>query len=81
MVLRSNLRTILAVNQQHACVGHFKRRQCCTDEVIRPWTVDDVQLLVVKLYMENRREHAVAIFLLHREVVGNGVLLCNPTTS
>ena len=75
MVLRGYLRAVLRVDEQDGSVSDSHSGQSSTSEVITARAVDDVQLLIVPLHMERSSEDAVAVFLLHGEVVGHGVLL------
>src|SRR5574344_88215 len=81
MILRSYLRTVLAVEQQYRCVCYLKGCQCCSNEIVRPWAVYDVQFLVVPLNMVDCGENGVSIFLFYREIVTYCVLLRNTTAA
>ncbi len=72
---RTYLRTVLAIHEDHGLIRHVQGGDGTTHEVVRSRTVDDVQFLVVPLNMKNSGEHAIAIFLLHREIIAHGVLL------
>ena len=74
VVLCTYLRTILSVDEDDSLIGHVHRRDGTTHEVITTWTIDDIKLLVVPLYMKNSREYRVAVFQLNREVVAHRIL-------
>ncbi|CDE32213.1 putative 66.3 kDa protein in hag2 5'region [Leyella stercorea CAG:629] len=81
VVLCTNLRTILTVNKDNSLIGYVESRDCTTDKVVRTWAIDNVEFLVVPLYMEHCGEHRVAILMFYREVVAYRVLCFHRTTA
>ena len=73
-ILRTNLRTILAVDEHQRLVGHVECRDGSAHEIVGTRAVDDIKFLVVPLYVENSREYRVAIFLLDWKIVAHRVL-------
>ena len=80
-VLSTHLGAILTIHQNHGLVCNVQGRNGTTYEVITTRAVDDVQFLVVPLYMENGWEHGITILLLYGEVVADGVLRLNRSTA
>ena len=75
MILRAHFNAVGALEQQHAGISHIQGGQSTADKVITARAVDDIQLLPVPLHMIYGGEHAVAVLLLYREIIGDSVVL------
>ena len=71
---RTYLWTILAIDEEDSLISNVQGGNGTTYEVIGSRTVDDVQFLVIPLYMEYGGKDRVAILLLYGEVVTHRVL-------
>ena len=74
VVLCAHLDAGCALQQDDCCIRDAQGRDGCACKVVRTRTVDDVQFLAVPFHMEYGREYAVAILMLHREAVADGVM-------
>lgn len=72
-ILCAHLHAILAVDHDHAGVGHAERRVGIAHEIVRAGAVKHVQLLAEKLGVEYSGENRVAIFFLYGEIIGDSV--------
>ena len=80
-VLRTNLHSILGVNDDNAGVGHVQGCDGIAHEVICSGAVDDVEFLVEELSVEDRGENRVTILFFYREIVRYSVLGINCATA
>lgn len=75
MVLRADLGTEVAIDEEHGSICNVESRERSTYKVITAGAVDEVQLLTFPFRMEYRREYGVAIILLYGEIVTDSILL------
>ena len=81
VVLCAHLGTHLTINQEHTGISNLECCKCCTYEVIRPRAVYNVKFLVIPLHMEDSRENGITILMFYREIVGDGILLSDTSTT
>ena len=81
VVLCGYLYTTGSIDKEDGGVGDAHCGEGRSGEVVRTRAVDNVEFLVVPLNMERRGEDAVSVLLLYGEVVGNGVLLCDASST
>ena len=80
-VLCAHFHAILAVDYNHAAIGHIERCDGIANKIVHAWAVYHIELLVVELSIKNCGEYRVAILLLDWEVVAHGVAVLYSSTT
>ena len=81
MVLCTHLNTICTLQQKNCCIGYIESSHGCTNEVVTTGAVNYVQLLTIPLHMVNGTEYAISVLLLNGEVIADGIVLCDTSST
>ena len=81
MVLCAHLYAIGTLEQENGGVCDIECSQGRSHKIVRTRTVNDIEFLPIPFHMEYGGEHRIAIFLLHREIVADRILLCDASAT
>ncbi|OAV74059.1 hypothetical protein Barb7_02497 [Bacteroidales bacterium Barb7] len=73
LVDSAHFHTVLGIQKHQRTVGHIQGRHSPAYKVVRPRTIDEVQLRVLPLQTEKGGKHRVAVLLFHRKIVGHRI--------
>ena len=80
-ILRAHFHAILCINHNHTGVRDIQRSYSSAHKVIRPGTVDKIQLAAKKLRIKYSGKHRVSIFFFHRKIITYRILCADSATT